>query len=105
MAAAAKKRLSPDPEALVRDLRNDAGGPYTEMDRYRDFRALFTDSEAGKRVLAEILAWGHIWHSSMDPDPHHTSFQEGERAIALKILASIEVEPTERQTQATKRRA
>ena len=98
-----KKRLrDPDPERLLRDLATQAG-PYTEMDRYRDFRALFTGTPEGRRVLQQIMEWAHIWTTSMAPTPHEMTFAEGERNLGLKIVAAIEVEPPERPVK-TKRK-
>lgn len=79
------------------ELGSSLGGLRTDMDRYREFRLVFLSTEAGKRVLHDILAWGHIYRSSKRPDPHDTSFREGERNLALKIMTAIHVEPqTER---------
>ena len=104
--AAAKKRREPDPEALLRDLKNDSGKQWTEMDRYRDFRAVFlgeSTPEQGQRVLHEIAAWGHQWRTSMDPDPYQVHFNEGERSLLLKIVAAIENEPVPKPAQAVRK--
>ena len=77
------------------------------MDRYRDFRAVFlgeSTPEQGRRVLHEILTWGHIWRTSMDPDPYQVHFNEGERSLSLKVVTAIENEPVPKPTQATNRR-
>jgi hypothetical protein len=99
----ATKRRDPDPEGLLRELTAGSGA-YTEMDRYREFRSVFLDTEAGRRVLHQILAWGHIWTTSMSQTPHEMAFSEGERNLGLKILAAVEVEPPTRPTRAATRK-
>lgn len=94
----------PDPEGLLRRLVAASEGPYTEMDRYREFRALFLETEQGLRVLHQILAWAHIWNTSMAPTAHEVTFSEGERNLGLKIMAAVEVEPAAKPQRATKRR-
>jgi len=89
----------PDPEALLAEIGR-ATVSYMEMDRFRDFRALFLDDERGRRVLSQIMDWGHVWHTSKRPTPGDTEFAEGERSICLRILAAMHFEPTERQTRA-----
>lgn len=95
-----KKLPQPDPEALLREIAQS--GPYSEMDRYRDFRRLFLETQEGKRVLNQILAWAHMWTTSMQPTPHETVFAEGERNIGLMILAALHHEPTEKPTKSRK---
>lgn len=87
-------RWAKDPE--IKDLVLDISGQ-TDLDRYRDFRVVF-GTDAGKRVLNQILKWGHLYQSSMSPNPNDVIFAEGERNLALKILAGLTV-PAERPTQ------
>lgn len=71
-------------------------GNYTEMDRYRDFRALFLGTDQGRRVLYEILGWGHMFRPSFQGapiDPNRVMIHEGERNMALKVLSTINKEP------------
>lgn len=79
---------------------------YTDKDRWHDFRRVFMGSEEGKRVLREILAWGHMFRSSAGRgapiDPCRLAFHEGERNLALRLLTTVTVEPPERPTE-TKR--
>ena len=78
----------------------------TAIDRYRDFRAVF-GTDQGKRVLLEILAWGHMFRRSYPPggviDPLRMAIAEGERSIAIKTLETMQREPPqnlpERQRQ------
>jgi hypothetical protein len=67
---------------------------YGARDRHRDFRALFTATEQGKRVLAHILARCRLWEGSYSGgDTHHTAFREGQRSIAIWLMELIETEP------------
>ena len=94
----------PDPERFLAGLARAHPGKsrYTDVDRYRDFRALFLETERGRRVLYELLSWGHVFRASAPManfDPHKTLFHDGERSIALKIMATMNAEPMERPTK------
>lgn len=76
-------------------------GQYTAMDRYQDFRRVFLGSEEGKRVLRELLAWGHCFRPSVPAaagpiDPYAVVRNEGERNIALRLLKVVNTEPVDR---------
>lgn len=71
----------------------------TAQDRYREFRQLFLGSDVGKRVLHDILAMGHVWRSSVSRDPYMTYANEGERRLALQIMATVHVEPKPKPQQ------
>jgi len=69
---------------------------YTKEDRYHDFRQLFTGTEQGQRVYAEILSWAHLFQSSVPPgeiDVNRVFVREGERNIGLRLLATVNIEP------------
>lgn len=92
-------RRKPDPEALLRELAAVGEYPATfdgAMDAYRDFRAVFVEDERGRRVLSQILAWGHIMRSTADADALAMAVQNGERNLALRVLSTVEVEPQPR---------
>lgn len=81
-------------------------GQYTAIDKYRDFRAVF-GTEQGRRVLYEILAWGHMFRPSIlgaPIDPYLTHVHEGERNIALRLLNTISKEPVTPPTEANRKR-
>ena len=81
---------------------------YNPRDRYNDFRKIFLETEQGRRILKQVLAWGHLLHVSpvRDPvDPWRMVFAEGERNMALRIFSVMLVEPPdkpEKQTQTQK---
>lgn len=90
------KRLIPPEELLIWfRASQDLQEPYADLDRYRDFKAVF-ESPAGKRVLRQILQWAHIWQSSMNENAMKVMFSEGERNLGLKILATLSYEPIKR---------
>jgi hypothetical protein len=67
---------------------------YTAADRHRDFRAVFTTGDSGRRVLAHILARCRLWEGSYaGADTHHTAFREGQRSVAIWLMELIEAEP------------
>ena len=93
----------PDPEAFLAELAAAyPGKKYSKsIDRYRDFRRLFLDSEEGKRVLYEILSWGGMFRSAAPAanfDPYQTMFLNGQQDIAFRLLAAMNAEPSARPT-------
>jgi len=94
----------PDPELLFEQIARFHPGRarYSDMDRYRDFRQLFLQSEQGQRVLHEIMSWGHVYRSigpkRNEPEPVPW-IKMGERNMALKILTTINAEPIARPEQ------
>jgi hypothetical protein len=54
-----------------------------------DYQTVFS-SEAGNRVLADLMSTFHIGSSShVSGDSHETSFREGERHVILHIMHKI----------------
>ena len=92
----------PDPEAFFAELASaHPGKRYTRLDKYRDFRRVFLDSEQGMRVLYEILSWGNVFSSTAtiaNFEPYQTMFHDGENNIALRIMSTMNAEPKERPT-------
>lgn len=108
-AGASEREDATDIEAFFASLSSAHPGAerYSFADRYRDFRQLFLSSDQGRRVLHEILSWGHMFHASVPTmgviDPYRVVVQEGERRIILKLFSTIHVEPnTARQTRANR---
>lgn len=91
-------------DALMAELAAARTAGRTSLDRYREFRKVFLDTDEGKRVLYDILALGHLLKpSAVRGDPYETYRREGERNIALQITAIVHVEPRERpERQITK---
>lgn len=84
-------------EQLQQILKLPATDDYLPMDRYRDFRKVF-GSRQGKKVLAELLAWGGLFKPkihSAPVDPYMMSVQEGKANYARKILYVMNNEPIE----------
>ena len=83
------------------------GNAYTLLDRYRDFRQVFS-TEPGRRVLYELLAWCHMVKTSVPPgpniDPYRTHVAEGERNIGIKLLGVLQKEPSAEQPTKGKRK-
>ena len=78
---------------------------YTPLDRYSDFRKVFLETDQGRRVLRQILGWGHLLKShlvmSRPIDPYAILAAEGERNLALRIFSVMLVEPPERPDKQT----
>lgn len=92
---------NPDVVAFLERLgRWEISEAYTEIDRYRDFRKVFSTPE-GKRVLSQIMEMTHIYAPSVPepevlggaPNPNLTYFREGERNVGLRIIATMNAEP------------
>lgn len=91
--------------AMLAGLPSTTG--YTPKDRFADFRKVFDGTPEGRRVLSEILSWGHMLKPSMvgsPVDPYLTHMRDGERNIALRLLATVNNEPQEKPQVQTRRK-
>jgi len=69
---------------------------YTPADIYRDFNAVFQGSEQGMRVYRELIKWGGLYRANparKDATELDVYFSLGERNMALKLIAAVNVEP------------
>jgi hypothetical protein len=88
-------------EEFLRDLASSHPGDrqYSDMDRYRDFRAVFLETETGKRVLYEVMSMGRMFRTTVrhvpgvGVDPLSSMINEGKRILALQILTTANIEP------------
>jgi len=53
-----------------------------------DYQMTFSTPH-GKRVLHDLMKWGHVLHPTFKKDPHETAFQEGERHMVLRLLTVL----------------
>lgn len=75
------------------------------VQQYRDFRAVFFEGNAsesqGRRVLAQIFAWGGLWSSvaQIVPDEptdiHATMVAAGAQDLSKRILMALTVRTEE----------
>ncbi len=80
--------------ALLDELQDDPRPEgYPVLDRFADFRKTFLETEHGKRVLFQILAWGRLFNSTMSRQPNLAFFREGERNVARRVLQATYIEP------------
>jgi hypothetical protein len=96
-----------EPDILEAIAGLAASKSYLPKDRYHDFNRVLLGSEEGKRVLREILSWGRLFAPSLmgkPIDPYAMAVREGERNMALRLLATVYNEPPERPTQALNKR-
>jgi hypothetical protein len=54
----------------------------------QDYREVFS-GEAGERVLRDLMVNYWIYKGLLEPDPHKTAFNEGQRAVVVDILERI----------------
>jgi hypothetical protein len=94
-----RKLGNPDPEAFFAELVNSHPGKYKPVDRYRDFRRVFLDTEEGKRVLHEIFSFCGMFRPIRNLETNAVIFHEGERNVGLKIMTTMNAEPKERPTR------
>ncbi len=89
-------RGSPDPVAFQERLSRAFGVDprrYDPAALHADFQGVFGSDVRGRRVLYKILEWGHLYQPSFQGgDPHGTAFRDGERNLALRILAVLNAE-------------
>ncbi len=92
-------RGNPDPGAFQRRLASAFGidpRRYPPERLHKDFAAVFLRDQAGRRALYKILEWGHLYQTVfVAGDPHGTAFRDGERNLALRVLAALNAEPQE----------
>lgn len=72
---------------------------YLPREKYQDFRTVLMGTDAGKRVLREILSWGGLFRPTVlgtPIDPYRMAVREGQRNLALKLLDTVHNEPPER---------
>lgn len=92
--------MSADIDALIAEFAVQAPTGRTPQNIYSDFRQTFLATDAGQRVLHDILRWGHVWQSShVRGDAYQSTFYEGGRFLALRILKTINIEPDASPTQ------
>ncbi len=89
--------MNEEMDELMADLASALTSGRTRVEQHADFRQVFLGTDAGKRVLYDILGWAHVWGTSVvKGDPYLTHVREGERALAIKILAVLHVQPKAR---------
>ena len=92
--------MSDELEEMVDQLAIQQHSGRTKLDQYRDFRELFRGSDLGRRVLHDILFWGHLHRTTAaanndgTSDPYETYRREGERKMALNIWYRSLIEPS-----------
>jgi len=88
--------MTEDLENAAMNLLVDQSSAYTDkMHRYSEFREVFLGTDAGKRVLKEIMIMGRMTRSTGSRDPYETARRGGERDHSLGIAKIIFVEPHE----------
>ncbi len=78
---------------------------YSELDRYKDFRLVFLETDEGRRVLKQILTWGRLLRSfpmKSPNDPYLDAKLEGGRNLALRIFNTMLAEPKEQPKSQTR---
>lgn len=93
------KRLS-DLQAFfdsMRPVRPSSDGDYTFEDRFRDFREVFFGSEAGRRVLAQIIAECEGLPPNMSQVSDHAflAFKAGKREVGMRIVQWMQGVPAD----------
>jgi len=59
-----------------------------------DFNIVF-NSESGKRVLEEIMAYCHVLEPLLTADPNEILIREGRRDVANMILSAMKYTPAD----------
>lgn len=80
---------------------------YTPVDKYRDFKKVFSTNE-GKRVMLEIMTWGRMFRAPVlgkPIDPYAMAVAFGERNIALKLMATVYTEPVDKPQAQSRKKA
>jgi hypothetical protein len=79
---------------------------YSTMDRYRDCRTVFFGSEAGKRVLGQVIALCEGLPVLEGDVANHAllAYRAGRRSIGQELVKWMNAEPPPQQTQAESKR-
>jgi hypothetical protein len=62
-----------------------------KKDIVRSYQKVFS-SEDGQVVLHDMMGVFHFYSTTATPDPHETSFNEGQRSVILSILGILKVD-------------
>jgi hypothetical protein len=95
-------------EIMLEGISSAYKGPNKDVDRYRDFKEVFLNSDAGNRVMLEIFTWGHMYDGSIKRgvavDPYRVCQNEGHREMALQLKRAIMHQPPEPKDKPKKTR-
>ena len=81
----------------MQPVRVTRDGEYTPEDRLRDFRAVFFGTDAGKRVLHQIIAEAEglpVNMGQLDSHPY-LAFRAGKREVGLRIVQWMQAQPAD----------
>jgi hypothetical protein len=73
-------------------VKEKSNSKYKPAELVADYKLLF-ESEAGERVLYDLMKKCHFIHTSYDGDVHSTVFREGERNVVNYILTMLKQDP------------
>lgn len=62
------------------------------VDTINHYKEVF-GSEVGRKVLLDMAKAVNLQGTSYDPDPSQMAFNEGQKAVVLRILRTIETDP------------
>lgn len=64
------------------------------VDSINRYKEVF-HSENGRLILLDLLKSTNVIGTSFSPDPYETAFNEGQKAVVLRILRTIETDPAQ----------
>lgn len=62
-----------------------------QLDRILAYQQAF-NTEAGKKVLLDLIRQHHVISSSFDKDPYVMALKEGEKNTVLRILSILQID-------------
>lgn len=95
-------------EDVIATVRNLAKSFYgkekrNKLDRFRDFQEVFYGSDAGKRVLYEIIGWAGLFQPDTSDhgviDVNRVMERVGQRKLLNMILTVLNTEPKLEETK------
>jgi len=63
----------------------------------KDYQEIFLHTQAGKRILHDLMHCHHVNGSTFHREPPIFAFKEGERNVVLRILKILNVKPEDLQ--------
>lgn len=70
---------------------------FKRKDRYKVIKSYMEvfNTEAGKEVLEDMMKTFHVLNSTHSTDALEMAYREGERSVVLRILKTINTDPSE----------
>lgn len=70
---------------------------HKKFDMLVKYQSVF-GSDDGQIILKDLMASCHFLRTTLSDSPYETHFKEGQRAVIIRILETLKVDPTQMLT-------